>query len=58
MYHKRMVRILPADVCAALVDGVGQGGGGGAGHIVAGVRGVHDVGQVLGDCAGAGIDRN
>ena len=53
-----MVRILPADVCAALVDGIGQGGGGGAGHIVAGVRGVHDVGQVLGDCAGAGIDRN
>ena len=48
----------PADVRAALVDGVGQRGGGGAWHVVAGVRGVHDVGQVLRDCACAGVDRN
>ena len=53
-----MVRILPADVCAALVDGIGQGGRGGAGHIVAGVGRVHDVCQVLRDTAGAGIHGN
>ena len=53
-----MRKILPADVCAALVDGVGEGGGGGAGHIVAGVGWVHDVGQVLRHTTGAGIHRN
>ena len=53
-----MVRILPADVSAALVDGVGQGGGGGSGDVVTRVGWVHDVGQVLRDTAGAGIHRN
>ena len=53
-----MVRNLPADVCAALVDGIGQGGGGGAGHVVAGVGWVHVVCQVLRDTAGAGVHGN
>ena len=48
----------PADVGAALVDGVGERGGRGAGDVVAGVRGVDDVGQVLRDGAGARINRN
>ena len=47
-----------ADVRAALVDGVGQRGGGGAGHIVAGVRGVHNVREVLRDGAGTRVNRN
>ena len=53
-----MRKILPADVSAALVDSVGQGGGGGAGHVVAWVGWVHDVCQVLRDTAGAGVHRN
>ena len=53
-----MRKILPADVCAALVDGICQGGGGGAGNVVAGVGGVHYVGQILRDCAGARVNRN
>ena len=53
-----MVKILPADVGTALVDGVGQSGGGGAGDVVAGVGWVHDVCQVLRDTAGAGVHRN
>ena len=48
----------PVDVGAALVDGVGERGGRGAGDVVAGVRGVDDVGQVLRDGAGARINRN
>ena len=57
-HEQVVVQSDPADVGAALVDGVGQGGGGGAGHVVGRVGGVHDVGQVLGDGAGARIDRN
>ena len=53
-----MVKILPADVGTALVDGVGQSGGGGAGDVVAGVGWVHDVCQVLRDTAGSGVHRN
>ena len=52
-----MTRIVPADVHAALVDGVGQGGGGGAGHVVARVARVDDVRRVLGDRRPAGGDR-
>ena len=53
-----MVKILPADVSAAFVDGVGQSGWGGAGDVVAGVGWVHNVCQVLQDTAGTGIHRN
>ena len=53
-----MTRIVPADVHTALVDGVRQGGGGRAGHVVAGVGRVDDVSQVLRDATGRGIHRN
>ena len=47
-----------ADVGAALVDSVGEGGGGGAGDVVGGVGRVDDVGEVLWDAAGRGVHRN
>ena len=57
-HEQVVVQSDPADVGAALVDGVGQGGGGGAGHVVGRVGGVDDVCEVLRDRAGAGINRN
>ena len=57
-HEQVVVQSDPANVRAALVDGVGQGGGGGAGHVVGRVGGVDDVCEVLRDRAGAGINRN
>ena len=57
-HEQVVVQSDPADVCAALVDGVGQGGGRGARDVVGRVGGVDDVCEVLRDSAGAGIDRN
>ena len=57
-HEQVVVQSDPANVGAALVDGVGQGGGGGAGHVVGRVGRVDDVGEVLRDGAGACIDRN
>ena len=57
-HEQVVVQSDPADVGAALVDGVGQGRGGGAGHVVGRVGGVDDVCEVLRDRAGAGINRN
>ena len=57
LYHGTYLPPDPADVGAALIDGVREGGGGGTGDVVAGVGRVDDVRQVLGDGAGAGRDR-
>ena len=57
-HEQVVVQSHPANVGAALVDGVGEGGGGGAGHVVGRVGRVDDVGEVLGDGAGARVHRN
>ena len=57
-HEQVVVQSDPADVCAALVDGVGQGGGRGARDVVGRVGGVDDVCEVLRDGAVASIDRN
>ena len=57
-HEQVVVQSDPADVGAALVDGVGQRGRRGAGHVVGGVGRVDDVGEVLGDGAGARVHRN